>query len=91
MILPYGHEVGSHGLSHNKEDGFDVLSLDEQIKHLKESKKILEDISGEEVISFWPPALRTNKYIAKALIESGYRIDISVASQRFDMFFSTVH
>jgi len=88
MILPYGHEVGSHGLSHNKEDGFDVLSLKEQIRHLTASKKILEDISGKEVISFRSPALRTNKYTASALIESGYKIDSSVASQRFDMFFS---
>jgi len=23
MVIPYGHEVGSHGMSHTKENGFD--------------------------------------------------------------------
>lgn len=88
MVMPYGHEIGSHGLSHEKEDGFDVMPLEKQINHLSESKKILEDISGEEVISFRAPALRVNNDTAVALKESGYKIDSSVASQRFDMFMS---
>ena len=61
MILKYGHEVGSHSFSHKKEDGLDVLPYNKQIEQLKESKKILEDISGEEVISFRAPALRKMK------------------------------
>ena len=88
MILPYGHEVGSHGLSHEKQDGFDVMPLKRQIEHLKESKKILEDISGSEVISFRAPALRVNNDTAIALAECNFKIDSSVASQRFDMFMS---
>lgn len=88
MVQPYGHEVGSHGLSHEKEDGFDVMPLHKQIEHLKESKKILEDISGEEVISFRAPALRVNNDTAIALKESEFKIDSSIASQRFDMFMS---
>lgn len=88
MVLPYGHEIGSHSYSHKKEYGLDVLSLEEQKYQLKESKNILEDISGHEVISFRSPALRINNYTAQALIETGYKIDSSVASQRFDMFFS---
>jgi peptidoglycan/xylan/chitin deacetylase (PgdA/CDA1 family) len=88
MILPYGHEIGSHGLSHKKEDGFDNLSLKEQVYHLSESKKILEDVSGQKVVSFRSPALRVNEYTSIALVEAGYKIDSSVASQRFDMFMS---
>jgi peptidoglycan-N-acetylglucosamine deacetylase len=88
LVIPWGHEIASHGLSHKKEYGFDILSYKNQVKHLAESKKILEDISGQEVISFRAPALRTNKFTAKALIETGYRIDSSIASQRFDMFMS---
>ncbi len=83
-----GHEVASHGLSHEKEHGFDVLSYKEQKCHLSESKKILEDIAGKEVISFRAPALRVNGYTALALAETGYQIDSSVASQRFDLFMS---
>lgn len=88
MVIPYGHEVASHGLSHTKEDGFDIMPLDRQIRHLKESKDILEQISGEEVISFRAPALRVNNDTAIALNENNYKIDSSVASQRFDMFMS---
>lgn len=88
MIIPYGHEVASHGLSHKKEDGFDIMPLKKQIDHLNESKKILEDISGSEVISFRAPALRVNNDTAIALAECNYKIDSSVASQRFDMFMS---
>ena len=88
MVIPYGHEVGSHGLSHEKVDGFDVMPLKRQIEHLRESKKILEDISGEEIISFRAPALRVNNDTGIALKECNFKIDSSVASQRFDMFMS---
>ena len=75
-------------MSHTRVNGFDVMPLEKQIKHLKESKAILEDLSGQEVISFRAPALRVNEDTHKALEESGYKIDSSVASQRFDMFMS---
>jgi peptidoglycan-N-acetylglucosamine deacetylase len=88
MVLKDGHEVGSHGKSHLPENSFDVMPFERQIKHLEYSKKLLEDISGQEVISFRAPALRLNRDTAKALIETGYRIDSSVASQRFDFFLS---
>jgi peptidoglycan-N-acetylglucosamine deacetylase len=88
MVLKDGHEVGSHGKSHLPENSFDVMLFERQIKHLEYSKKLLEDISGQEVISFRAPALRLNRDTAKALIETGYRIDSSVASQRFDFFLS---
>jgi peptidoglycan-N-acetylglucosamine deacetylase len=88
MVLKDGHEVGSHGKSHLPENGFDGMPYDRQKQHLEYSKKLLEDISGQEVISFRAPALRLNRDTAKALIETGYRIDSSVASQRFDFFLS---
>ena len=88
MIQSYDHEVACHGLVHDVDKAFDVLSLDDQIKHLQKSKKILEDISGEEVVSFRAPALRINSDTAKALIYSGFRIDSSIAPQRFDFFLS---
>lgn len=88
MVVKYGHEVASHGMSHLKENGFDVMSLDKQIVHLSESKNILEDLSGKEVLAFRAPALRVNNDTTLALIKSGYKIDSSIASQRFDMFMS---
>lgn len=88
MIIPFGHEVGSHGYSHHVHEAFDVLPLKKQIEHLSKTKKILEDLSGSEVISFRAPALRINADTPKALLETGHLIDSSVASQRFDMFLS---
>jgi len=88
MIIKYGHEVASHGKSHLKENGFDIMPFEKQKRHLSETKKLLEDISGQKVISFRAPALRVNNFTAKALIETGYLIDSSVASQRFDFFLS---
>jgi peptidoglycan/xylan/chitin deacetylase (PgdA/CDA1 family) len=88
MVVPHGHEIGSHGFSHKKEDGFDVMPLKLQIEHLNRSKKILEDISGKEVITFRAPALRVNDNTATALAQCGFKIDSSIASQRFDMFMS---
>ncbi len=88
MIINDGHEVASHGKSHLPENGFDVLPYEKQKHHLEYSKKLLEDISGQEVISFRAPALRVNQDTPKALIETGFKIDSSVASQRFDFFLS---
>ena len=88
LALEKGHEIASHGLTHQKEYGFDVLSYAEQKYHLSESKKILEDVSGKEIISFRAPSLRVNQYTSVALTETGYKIDSSVASQRFDLFMS---
>lgn len=88
MVLRDGHEVASHGKSHLKENGFDVMPFERQKRHLIETKRLLEDISGQEVISFRAPALRVNDDTAIALIEAGYKIDSSVASQRFDFFLS---
>jgi len=88
MILENGHEVGSHGKSHTKENGFDVMPFEKQRDHLEYSKKLLEDISGNVVISFRAPAIRVSPITGRALIESGFLIDSSIASQRFDFFLS---
>ncbi len=88
MVLADGHEIGSHGKSHIKENGFDVMPFEKQKRHLDYSKKVLEDISGQEVVSFRSPAIRVSPLTARALIETGFRIDSSIASQRFDFFLS---
>ncbi len=88
MIADNGHEVACHGLTHEVEKAFDTLSLEDQISHLKEAKKILEDISNQEVISFRAPALRVNKDTPRALEEAGFKIDSSISPQRLDFFFS---
>ncbi len=88
MAYQRGHEVGSHGLTHEVNQAFDVLSPEEQLSHLKQSKQILEDIIGEEVVSFRAPAARVDKGFTNILHEAGFKVDSSVSSQRFDMMFS---
>lgn len=86
MIQPYGHEVGCHGLTHDQAKGFDVMDLEEQIQHLQKAKTILEDIAGEEVITFRAPALRVNTFTPQALKATGFQIDSSISPQRMDIF-----
>lgn len=88
MVVKAGHEIGSHGKSHLPKNAFDVMPLNKQKEHLDYTKKLLEDISGHEIITFRAPALRVNKDTISALIETGHKIDSSVASQRFDFFLS---
>lgn len=88
MAYERGHEVGSHGLTHEVSKAFDILPPEEQLSHLKQSKQILEDIIGDEVVSFRAPAARVDKGFPRILAEAGFKIDSSVSSQRLDMMFS---
>lgn len=88
MAHKRGHEVGSHGLTHEVSKAFDVLSTEEQLSHLRQSKQILEDIIGEEVVSFRAPAARVDKKFPQIMKEAGFKVDSSVSSQRLDMMFS---
>ena len=88
MVQPAGHEVALHGLTHDHRQAFDSMPLEKQVEHLSLGKKILEDIAGEEVVSFRSPALRVNEDTPRALWETGFRFDSSVAPQRIDMFMS---
>ncbi len=64
------------------------MPYEKQVRHLDYSRKLLQDISGQDVVSFRAPALRVSALTARALIETGFRIDSSIASQRFDFFLS---
>ena len=88
MVQAKGHEIACHGLTHRHDKAFDIMPYEEQLEHLTTAKKILEDIAGEEVVSFRAPALRVNNDTPKALVEAGFRFDSSVAPQRMDMFMS---
>lgn len=88
QIVAHGQEVGSHGYQHDYRCAFDVMSLEEQITELRQSKDLLEQIGGQEVISFRAPALRVNSDTPVALREAGFKYDSSVAPQRMDAFMS---
>jgi len=88
MIVDRGHELGSHSYCHDDRFALDQLNLQEQTSQLSKSRKLLEDISGNPVVSFRAPALRVNRFTPIALHDSGYIIDSSISPQRADMFFS---
>lgn len=88
MVQKAGHEVALHGLTHDHKLAFDTMPYELQLEHLIEGKKILEDIAGEEVVSFRSPALRVNQDTPRALVEAGFKYDSSIAPQRLDMFMS---
>ncbi len=88
MAHSRGHEIASHGYSHKVENAFDLLSEAKVREHLFRSKSELEQLIGEEVVSFRAPALRVKKNISQALLETGFLIDSSVAPQRIDIFLS---
>ena len=78
MAHKRGHEVGSHGLTHEVDKAFDVLTPEEQLLQLGQSKEILENIIGEEVVSFRAPAARVDKGFSRVLQEAGFKVDSSV-------------
>lgn len=88
MAYERGHEVGSHGLTHEVSQAFDILTPEQQLDQLRQSKQILEDIIGDEVISFRAPAARVDAGFPAIMKEVGFKVDSSVSSQRLDMMFS---
>ena len=76
-ISDHGHEIACHSLYHKR---LTDLSISEIKQDLYESKKILEDASGKEVIGFRAPdfSIPQNIGIIDYLLKIGYRYDSSL-------------
>ena len=76
-IIDHGHEIASHSLYHKR---LTELSISEIKRGLYESKKLLEDASGKEVLGFRAPdfCLPQKKEIIDYLLDIGYRYDSSL-------------
>jgi len=77
-ILRNGHEIGSHSMYHNK-----VFSLtpEEFRADIKESKALLEDITGQKVEYFRAPSWTVNwktPWFFPILEEEGFKVDSSI-------------
>ena len=83
LVKEHGHEIGCHGYDHSPNRAFDLLNYEEQVTELKRAKSAIEPTAGR-ITSFRAPALRVNNYTVRALEETGFTTDSSVASQRFD-------
>jgi len=71
-----GHEIASHSYSHPQ--GFRFISSAQKEYELRESKRILEEISGEEVVGFRSPGWNISDDALPILRKAGYRYDSSV-------------
>ena len=71
-----GHEIASHSYSHPQ--GFRFISDEQKEYELGESKRILEKISGEEVVGFRSPGWNISDDTLPILRKTGYRYDSSV-------------
>lgn len=77
-IAARGHEIGSHSLRHKLVHS---MSRDELLADLVGSKRLLEDLTGTEVIGFRAPEFsvqRLDSPCFAALLEAGFRYDSSV-------------
>lgn len=77
-IADHGHELGIHGFSHTR---YDLLSRDQVREEIVSAKKLVEDISGSEVLGHRAPEFsidRDNRWVLEILLESGISYDSSI-------------
>ena len=77
-IAECGHEIGSHGMSHRM---LTELSPAEVLAEARDSRLLLEDLSGTRVEGYRAPSYTINghnRWALKALLEAGYSYDSSI-------------
>lgn len=77
-IAENGHEIASHGFSHKQ---VFKLSRGEFEQEVRDSKKLLEDITSSPVVGFRAPAfsiMRDTQWALEILAQEGYEYDSSV-------------
>jgi polysaccharide deacetylase family protein (PEP-CTERM system associated) len=76
-IAARGHEVASHGYLHELCGRMDRESL---AKDLTDSRKLLEDITGQPVIGYRAPNFSVDNGVLEVIAGCGYRYDASFNS-----------
>lgn len=71
----YGIDIESHTVSHVK---LSTLSYKDQLKELKDSKEVIENITGKSVISVAYPEGKFNINTEKATLEAGYSMGFTI-------------
>lgn len=72
-----GHEVASHGCFHQLPNRLDPDAL---FHDLRDSKTLLEDIIGDDVVGYRAPSFAIDETVLAAVEKSGYRYDSSYNS-----------
>ena len=77
-IAAEGHEIGSHGMSHKM---VTELSPDEMRREVRDSRRLLEDLSGSRVEGYRAPSYtisQDTRWALDVLLEAGYTYDSSM-------------
>jgi len=85
-IAEAGHEIASHGMSHEM---IGRLTPDAFRRELLDSRRLLEDISGEKVVGYRAPTFsvtRETSWALDVLADRGFRYDSSVFPIRHDRY-----
>lgn len=85
-IVDEGHELASHGSNHRRNT---TMSRDEVMSDIAQSKDILEQLSGSEVIGYRAPSFSINKeneYVFELLVELGFKYSSSTYPIEHDLY-----
>ena len=85
-IVDQGHELASHGFAHQR---ITEMSKDDFIADVVKSKKILEQLSGTEVIGYRAPSFSindSNTWVYEKLIELGFEYSSSTYPIQHDLY-----
>ena len=85
-IVESGHEVASHGLEHRRADS---QSRGEFLADLKDSKSLLEDVSGVAINGYRAASFsitRKNLWALDTIAEAGYKYSSSIYPIRHDHY-----
>jgi len=75
-VAESGHEVASHGFTH---ENLGVLKKARLLEEVNRSKQLLEDEMGVEVLGFRAPQFRVNKELFDVLFDLHFKYDSSMA------------
>lgn len=79
VIIDGGHEVASHGFVHVR---FDHLSHNEQLRMLRLSLKVLEEIFERKIIGLRTPYQLYNENTFSAIVDASFHYDSSICSSK---------
>ncbi len=85
-IVDEGHELASHGTNHRRNT---TLTRDQVYEDIQESKDILEQTSGKEIIGYRAPSFsidKTNEYVYDILVELGFKYSSSTYPITHDLY-----
>jgi polysaccharide deacetylase family protein (PEP-CTERM system associated) len=85
-IVDEGHELASHGTNHRRNT---TMNRQQVFADIKESKDLLEQVGGKEVIGYRAPSFsidKTNEYVFDLLVELGFKYSSSTYPISHDLY-----